>query len=117
MGAPFGRAYIPPFQIETHEKTTSPKSASRYDLRFGPVLEGVSKSRFGSCCGSVALVDESAESVAPLQRLADGLEASEVVAAQEDIDVGERRLHAAGKRLVSRILFQRIEPHDAVREL
>ncbi len=33
-------------------------------------------------------MDESAESVAPLQRLADGLEASEVVAAQEDIDVG-----------------------------
>ena len=48
----------------------------------------VSKSRFVSCCGSVVLMDESAESVAPLQRLADGLEASEVVAAQEDIDVG-----------------------------
>jgi hypothetical protein len=38
------------------------------------------------------------------------------VPAEEHVDVGESGVHAAGERLVARILLERIEPHDAVRE-
>ena len=40
----------------------------------------------------------------------DRLEAREVVPAREDVDVRERGLHAAGERLVGRVLLERVEP-------
>ena len=51
-----------------------------------------------------------------LERLAELFEAGEAVPAREQVDMGERRLHAAGERLVGRILLQRVEPDDSVRE-
>ena len=38
------------------------------------------------------------------------------MAAREVVDVGEGRLHAAGERLVGRVLLERVEPDDAVGE-
>src|SRR6266516_2132441 len=76
--------------------------------------------------GTVALRDRSrchatgrgrrAALAAPSELLAELLEAREVVAADEHVDVRKRRLHAADERLVGRVLLQRVEPDDAVRK-
>src|SRR5438067_3455860 len=44
------------------------------------------------------------------------LEARKVVSAEKHVDVGERGGHPARERLVPRVLLQRVEPHDEVRE-
>jgi hypothetical protein len=46
----------------------------------------------------------------------DLLEAGEVVAAREHVHIRQRRLHAAGQRLVRRVALQRVQPDDAVGE-
>ena len=55
-------------------------------------------------------------SLEPLDVLAERLEAREVVAAHEEVDVGQAGGHPAGERLVGRILLERVEPDHPVRE-
>ena len=50
------------------------------------------------------------------QLLAERLEARQVVAADEDVDVRERGGHAAGERLVARLALEWVQPDHGVGE-